>query len=67
MAYLFMWYVVFWCINKVKMENKTKLFVFIIISIGLFFIFDDGLKAEQSLSFPCGIGFGCVCILSGVI
>ena len=52
--YLMMWYLIFYFAFITKVKEKYKIYVIIIISFLLFFVLGE-IRAEQSLSFLCGI------------
>lgn len=55
MQYLLIWYVVFWCVNKLPITEKHKNILFISSAIIFFAVFKKPLWAEQSCSFVIGI------------
>lgn len=57
LEYLFLWYVIFYLVNLLKISEKYKLHIFMVIAIilAIYFNFTSSIKFEQSFSFLTGI------------
>lgn len=55
--YLFLWYIIFYVVNLLKITDRSKMLIFTALSIILliYFLPDNKLKVEQSFSFLIGL------------
>lgn len=54
LSYLLCWYIIFYIVMRIKILEKNKMVIFLIVSI-ILLISTTGVRGEQSLSFTLGI------------